>query len=440
MEISIESRSYRKYPEAIRLQIIRAKNPYLFPELKIPRTTANYWIRSSAEAPPPVSTEEDLLEKRVRSLTTEIGALKSLTALVEKVRVLAPSGFKDARIPSKPIRKQIIDAVLNAVKLNKVSVCLRLVGLSKSTYSRWVAEFFLCESLNKICFQRRPQQLRLDEIKTMERLVTSKKYSHFSISSLCLWAKREGLLVCSVDSWYKYLRIFGWIRPRRKTKQLPEHQGIRAQRANELWHIDVTEVKTSSKQKVYIQVIYDNYSRFVIAWKIATEISAINTVELIESAKKNAQKLSAPSVVSLISDGGPENNNHRVLNYLTSQNVRRIIARVDVKFSNSMVESLFRMLKTNFLRSEDLRSVDYIRRKVEFFFREHNEIIPKVQIGGATPKEKYLGLWNLERENKLKSSMELAAAKRKSDFSAQSCSRCSDLKNDFARFTSPTSL
>ena len=148
--------------------------------------------------PPPASAEEDLLEKRVRSLKTEISALKSLTSLVEKMRVLAPSGFKDVRIPSKPVRKQIIDAVLIAVKLNKISDCLRLVGLSKSTYSRWLAEFFLCGSLNTICFQRRPQQLMLDEIKTMARLVTSKKYSHFSISSLCVWAKREGLLVCSL--------------------------------------------------------------------------------------------------------------------------------------------------------------------------------------------------------------------------------------------------
>ena len=110
---------------------------------------------------------------------------------------------------------------------------------------------------------------------------------------------------------------------------------------------------------------------------------------LIEEAKETSVKLIGEWSDSVMSDGGPENKNHRVLNFLTASNVRRLIARVDVQFSNSMIESVFRQLKSNFLSSEKLRNQQDVERKVSFFFKEYNEVIPKLQIGGATPKESF---------------------------------------------------
>jgi transposase InsO family protein len=44
---------------------------------------------------------------------------------------------------------------------------------------------------------------------------------------------------------------------------------------NEVWHIDVTEVKTINNETVYTQIVYDNFSRYVIAWKVISEISGL---------------------------------------------------------------------------------------------------------------------------------------------------------------------
>ncbi len=41
-----KSRSpYRKYPKVVRAEIARTANIYLVPSLKIPRTTAQYWVQ-----------------------------------------------------------------------------------------------------------------------------------------------------------------------------------------------------------------------------------------------------------------------------------------------------------------------------------------------------------------------------------------------------------
>lgn len=45
---SKKSRSpYRKYPSAVRAEIARTGNVYLFPNMKIPRTTAQYWAKKT---------------------------------------------------------------------------------------------------------------------------------------------------------------------------------------------------------------------------------------------------------------------------------------------------------------------------------------------------------------------------------------------------------
>jgi len=47
----------------------------------------------------------------------------------------------------------------------------------------------------------------------MKKFVTSPKYAHVSVASLHLLAQRSGVLFCSVDTWYKYIRCFEWRRP-----------------------------------------------------------------------------------------------------------------------------------------------------------------------------------------------------------------------------------
>ena len=37
------AKTYRSYPIVVKAEVARTGNVYLFPEMKIPRTTAQYW-------------------------------------------------------------------------------------------------------------------------------------------------------------------------------------------------------------------------------------------------------------------------------------------------------------------------------------------------------------------------------------------------------------
>lgn len=418
------ARCYRKYPEALRLQVIKSQNPNLFPEYKIPRTTALYWIQNSKKSTTVSVTEESLQSEKIKSLEVELAREKALRTLLEQIRSLFPHSFSDQRVPTKTTRRKIVEAVKLAAKYSKVAECLKLIGLSKSTYSNWLTEFYQCEDPRGRCKQRKPHQISHDELEIMKRFITSKRYSHMSIQSLCLLAQRSGELFCSLDTWYKYKKIFDWGRPRKNKIKKTDRVGIRAKCPNEIWHVDVTQVKIMKSVVIYIQAIYDNFSRYVLAWKVSTEINAMNTVELIKMAKQKACELGNKNLPVIISDGGGENDNYKVLNFINSKNIKRMIARVDIHFSNSMVESLFRMLKSNFLRHESLRNFHDVERKIDFFFTEHNEVIPRYRFKGATPKERFLNSWSDENFNKLKAGLLAAAEKRKNDYKQQSCRVC----------------
>ena len=57
------------------------------------------------------------------------------------------------------------------------------------------------------------------------------------------------------------------------SKREPKYysKGIRASKPHELWHIDVTQVKTKSFQKLYLQLVVDNYSRAIIRFREGCE-------------------------------------------------------------------------------------------------------------------------------------------------------------------------
>ncbi len=61
--------------------------------------------------------------------------------------------------------------------------------------------------------------------------------------------------------------------------------------------------------KAYLQAVIDNYSRYVLDWKVSADISAVNTRDLLLSALAKAKILGDVGKPEVLSDGGPENDN-----------------------------------------------------------------------------------------------------------------------------------
>ena len=93
----------------------------------------------------------------------------------------------------------------------------------------------------------------------------------------------------------------------------------------------------------------------------------------------------------LYADSGSENVNGVVDATLFSACLERVLAQVDVTFSNSMIEAFWRSLKHQWLYLNSLDSFEHLRIHVAFYVDPHNTQMPHAAFSGQTPDEMYFG-------------------------------------------------
>ena len=71
--------------------------------------------------------------------------------------------------------------------------------------------------------------------------------------------------------------------------------------------------------------------------------------------------------------------------------LNRVLAQTEITFSNSMIESWWRVLKHQWLFLNTLDSVKTVETLVGFYVKEHNCRLPHSAFRGQTPDEMYFG-------------------------------------------------
>ena len=150
-------------------------------------------------------------------------------------------------------------------------------------------------------------------------------------------------------------------------------------------------------------------------------MGAINTRDLLIAALSKARSIGNVIKPQIFSDSGGENVNDEVQGLEGIGLFDLVIAQIDVEFSNSLVEALFRSLKHNYLFLQRLESLATLERCVNYYFGEHNEMMPHHAFAGATPYEIHTGQWNLGSEEILRQQFAMARTTR---FQINASARC----------------
>src|SRR4029434_4941740 len=135
--------------------------------------------------------------------------------------------------------------------------------------------------------------------------------------------------------------------------------------------------------------VIDNFSRRILAWRVADTFAPVNSVAALLEATRGANRCARAPVV--LADAGVENVNAQVDELIATGILRRLLAFTELKFSNSMIEAWWRCLKHHWLFLHPLDSVATVRRLVAFYVDEHNHVLPHSAFRGQTPDEMYFG-------------------------------------------------
>ena len=99
--------------------------------------------------------------------------------------------------------------------------------------------------------------------------------------------------------------------------------------------------------RAYLHAVIDNFSRRILAWRVADTFAPVNSVSVLLDASRAAAPSDTTPVV--LADAGVENVNAQVDALIHTGVLRRLLAFTELKFSNSMIEAWWRSLKHQWL-------------------------------------------------------------------------------------------
>ena len=136
-------------------------------------------------------------------------------------------------------------------------------------------------------------------------MVTALEYRHVPTGTLAVLAQRLGTVSASPSTWYRLVRKFGWRRPRLRVHPAKPKVGVRTPRADEMWHIDTTVIRLLDGTRAYLHAVIDNFSRRILAWRVADTFGPVNSVAVLLDASRGATASDTTPVV--LADAGVEN-------------------------------------------------------------------------------------------------------------------------------------
>jgi len=246
------------------------------------------------------------------------------------------------------------------------------------------------ETVTKVCPRVYPSQLSKSEIKIISDMLQDPRFESWSIFAIAAQAHKEGILSAHPSTWSRYAKLLNIKREKPKSRR-NYPAGIRALSPLRILHLDSTLYKPLDNSKVYIYLLMDNFSRFILAWLASLRCCGEDCLKNIKTAYWKyilpaLQKSAQP--VKLVSDGGPEN---KVIHEFTKEtipfDIQWLIAQsVEFRQSNSMIEAVNKTVKYSFLYRQDLPNFAATVKYLDTAIPEYNNR-PHSKLNGLAPQE-----------------------------------------------------
>jgi putative transposase len=328
--------------------------------------------------------DAEALQREVLFLRRRVTRILTMLHLVVVTIKVAEFSFDRVRIPDGTRKQRLLRAIERTRTHLPLRGVLRLIGMSSTRYHAWLGKQECGLDDQPCCPRSTPQQLTRKEYLAIRDMVTGDEYRHVSTGTL---AQRLGRVFASPTTWYRLVRAHKWRRSRQRVHPAKPTIGIRATRANEIWHVDTTLVRLLDGSKAYLHAVIDNFSRRVLEWRVNDSFIPAVTAELLIEAGREIED----GKPQLLVDGGVENYNSAVDRLVDSGVLKRILAQTEIRYSNSLIESWWRVIKHQWLFLNTLDTAASVGKLVAFYVQQHNSHLPHSAFNGQTPDEMYFG-------------------------------------------------
>jgi putative transposase len=269
---------------------------------------------------------------------------------------------------------------------------LEHLGMPKSTYYRWLRR----QAEGRLQDKKGGSPLPWNKLRPEEEAVIIIQ----ARTSPELSARQLALKLVDTEGWYVSESTVFRILKRAGLIKTAEIVGFKAgkeyhrktQRPNELWATDCAHLKVVDWGWYYLVTVMDDYSRFILAWELKSDMAAGSLIDVVQQAVDATGMTDVPveDRTVLLSDNGSGYLSRQFGDYLRLVGVRHIIASPYHPQTNGKIERYHRSLKgeINLLPYE---MPGELRAAIEAFIEYYNYRRYHEGLGNVTPYDVYTG-------------------------------------------------
>lgn len=161
---------------------------------------------------------------------------------------------------------------------------------------------------------------------------------------------------------------------------------------NQLWQTDFTYLKVIGWGWFYLSTILDDYSRYVIAWKLCTNMNASDVTDTLELALQasGCDQVSVRHRPRLLSDNGPSYISGELAAYLEDQGIKHSRGAPYHPQTQGKIERWHQTLKNRILLENYFLPGD-LKGQIGCFIGHYNNHRYHESLQNVTPADAYFG-------------------------------------------------
>jgi len=262
---------------------------------------------------------------------------------------------------------------------------LMTLGIPKSSYYRWRQG--QPDSGNR----RRPwNRITLEEDDKI--LAVARESPDLSSRQLSAWITDNAGFAVSESTVYRILRREGLVKRQETQLMAAKEYHTKTTRPHQMWATDASYFRVVGWGYYYLVTVMDDYSRFILSWKLQKDMSANSLIEVIQEAVDATGMTEVPvkDRTRLLSDNGAGYVSRAFRGYLNLVGIRHILAAPFHPQTNGKLERYHQSIK------REVNQVPYelpgqLERAIADFVDYYNYRRYHKALGNVTPADVLYG-------------------------------------------------
>ncbi len=217
---------------------------------------------------------------------------------------------------------------------------LMALGIPKSSYYRW------CQGQPDSGNRKRPWN-RITPDEEDKILAVARESPELSSRQLSAWITDRAGFAVSESTVYRTLRREGLVKRQEVQLVVGKEYHTKTTRPHQMWATDASYFRVVGWGYYYLVTVMDDYSRFILAWKLQRDMSANSLIEVVQEAVDATGMTEVPveDRTRLLSDNGAGYVSRSFRDYLHLVGIGHILAAPYHPQTNGKLERYHQSIK-----------------------------------------------------------------------------------------------